>query len=127
MNISRFVQCVASFAVASGVVLAAAPLGQAQTAGQDIHNAGTSTTNAAKDTGSAVKKGTTTGYDKTKQGTKTAAKDTGSAVKKGTTTGYDKTKQGTKTVADKTKEGTVKGYDKTKEGVQHVVGAKSGN
>src|ERR1700678_1221624 len=99
MRILRFSHCFASFTVASGLVLAASSLGQAQTAGQDIHQAGTSTKNAAKEAGTGVKKGTTTSYTKTKEGA---------------TKGYDKTK-----------EGTTKGYDKTKEGTQHLTGSKS--
>ena len=42
----------------------------AQTAGQDMKNAGTETKNAAKDTGHGVKTGTVKAYDKTSSGTK---------------------------------------------------------
>ena len=42
----------------------------AQTAGQDMHNAGHGVANAAKDTGNGVKRGTTTAYRKTSTGTR---------------------------------------------------------
>ena len=63
------------------LVLTCAPV-IAQTASQDMKNAGTETKNAAKDTGHGVKTGTEKAYDKTSSGTKTA---------------YHKTANGTKT------------------------------
>jgi Ni/Co efflux regulator RcnB len=54
----------------------------AQTAGQDIKDAGHDTKNAAKETGHGIKKGTKTGYRKTKNGTKKAYHKTGSGVAK---------------------------------------------
>lgn len=42
----------------------------AQTAGQDMKNAGSDTKDAAKDVGHGVKKGTKKAYHKTKHGTK---------------------------------------------------------
>ena len=78
----------------------------AQTAGQDVHNAGSATKDAAKDTGHAVKKTSQNAAAKTKSGTEK---------------GYDKTKEGGTVVVDKTKETSVKSYDKSKEGVQKVV------
>jgi hypothetical protein len=117
VKIPRFTHYFASFAVAAFMTLASGSLGQAQTAGQDLHKAGTTTKNAAKETGSGVKKGTSEGYDKTKQGTKAAARDT----EKGTTKAYDKTKEGTKAAAQGTKKGTTKAYDKTKDGAEHLT------
>ncbi|HEX6495331.1 MAG TPA: hypothetical protein VF018_07610, partial [Acidobacteriaceae bacterium] len=57
-----------------------APVVLAQTAGQDIKNAGHDTKAAAKDTGRGIAKGTKKGYEKTKEGTEK---------------GYHKTKSGT--------------------------------
>ncbi|MBB5055397.1 putative small secreted protein [Granulicella aggregans] len=54
----------------------------AQTAGQDIKDAGHETKQAAKDTGHGIKKGTKTGYHKTKNGTKKAYHKTGSGIAK---------------------------------------------
>lgn len=54
----------------------------AQTAGQDMKDAGHDTKNAAKETGHGVKKGTKTGYRKTKNGTKKVYHKTGSGLKK---------------------------------------------
>ncbi len=54
----------------------------AQTAGQDIKNAGTDTKDAAKSTGRGVKKGTKTGYHKTKAGTKKVYHKTGHGIAK---------------------------------------------
>ena len=44
----------------------------AQTASQDLKNAGTSTKNATKSAGSGISKGTKKAYHKTKHGTKKA-------------------------------------------------------
>lgn len=44
--------------------------GQDQTAGQEMHNAGHDTANAARNAGRATKKGTKKAYRKTKKGTK---------------------------------------------------------
>ena len=54
----------------------------AQTAGQDIKDAGHDTKQAAKSTGSGIKKGTKTGYRKTKNGTKKAYHKTGQGISK---------------------------------------------
>ena len=54
----------------------------AQTAGQDMKDAGHDTKNAAKDTGHGIKKGTKTGYRKTKNGTKKAYHKTGHGLAK---------------------------------------------
>lgn len=99
---SLFLSCV----MACGLPVA---LTAQNTASQDMHQAGQDTKTAAKDTGSAVKKGSTKTYH---------------ATKKGATVVADKTKEGTTTGYDKTKEGATKGYDKTKEGVEHVFHPK---
>jgi len=83
-----FLSAVLAFGMSSAVVFA-------QTAGQDMKNAGHETKNAAKDTGHGISKGTRKAYDKTSEGTKTA---------------YDKTKHGTK-----------KAYHKTARGTKHVA------
>jgi hypothetical protein len=67
----------------------------AQSAGQDMKDAGSST--------------------------KKATNKTGSAVAKGTDTAVDKTKEGGTTAVDKTKETSVKGYNRTKEGVEGIA------
>jgi predicted small secreted protein len=54
----------------------------AQTAGQDIKDAGHETKQAAKNTGKGIKKGTKTAYRKTKNGTKTAVHKTGEGAEK---------------------------------------------
>jgi hypothetical protein len=54
----------------------------AQSAGQDMKNAGTDTKDAAKSTGSGIKKGTKTAYRKTKNGTKKAYHKTGEGAEK---------------------------------------------
>jgi hypothetical protein len=54
----------------------------AQSAGQDMKNAGTDTKDAAKNTGSGIKKGTKKAYHKTKSGTKKAYHKTGHGVAK---------------------------------------------
>jgi hypothetical protein len=84
----------------------------AQTAGQDIHAAGTDTKNAADDTGHAVKHTTKKAYHKTKHGTKKAYHKTAAETDKGA----DKTKSGTAKAYDATKHDTVKVADKTKDG-----------
>jgi hypothetical protein len=68
--------------LASTLALAPASLLVAQTAGQDMKDAGHDTKNAAKDTGHGIKKGTKTGYRKTKNGTKKAYHKTGSGIAK---------------------------------------------
>jgi hypothetical protein len=54
----------------------------AQSAGQDMKNAGSDTKDAAKSTGRGVKKGTKKAYHKTKSGTKKAYHKTGHGVAK---------------------------------------------
>jgi hypothetical protein len=72
-------------------------VGLAQSATQDIKNAGTDTKDAGKDVGHGVAKGTTKAYHSTAHGTKVAA---------------DKTADTSKTVAHKTSAGTKKTVDK---------------
>ena len=48
------------------------PSALAQTAGQDLKNAGSDTKNATKSAGHGISKGTKKGYNKTKSGTKKA-------------------------------------------------------
>lgn len=79
----------------------------AQTAGQDVHAAGTDTKNAAVNSGHAVKTGTVKGYHATARTTRTAT---------------HKTVNGTKTVAHKTADGTRTATDKTVDGTKHVFG-----
>jgi hypothetical protein len=67
----------------------------AQTAGQDVHNAG--------------------------RGYKDAAKHTGHAAKNVTEKIVTKSKEGTTVAADKTKETPVRVYDRSKEGAQKMV------
>ncbi len=107
MNSLRISKALASLMLASA--LAVPSIALAQTAGQDMHAAGTDTKDAAANTGHAVKRTTKKGYHKSKRGTAKVA---------------GKTKEGGTIAVDKTKEGTVKGYDKTKEGVEKVFGDK---
>jgi hypothetical protein len=105
MKMIRFSRSLASLSLASLLMAGtAAPL-LAQTASQDMQNAGTDTKDAAKSTAHATKRTTKKAYHKSKKGTAKVA---------------DKTKEGTTVAADKTKETSVKAYDKTKEGVEHV-------
>jgi hypothetical protein len=93
--------------LASALAVASVPA-FAQTAGQDIKDAGHATKVAGKDTGKGVAKGTkVAGHD-----TKVAAEDTGKDVKKGTKAGYHKTKSGTKKAYHKTGSGIAKVGDK---------------
>jgi len=62
--------------------LTVASVAVAQTAGQDMKDAGHDTKQAAKDTGNGVKKGTKTGYHKTKHGAKKAYHKTGEGTEK---------------------------------------------
>jgi hypothetical protein len=97
----------------------------AQTAGQDMKDAGHATANATKDAGHGIAKGTKTGYDKTKEGTVKATH----ATVHGTKTGYDKTKEGTVKAAHATAHGTTVAADKTARGTKSlgkkIVGDKS--
>src|ERR1700761_6225967 len=83
----------------------------AQTASQDMKNAGSDTKHAATSAGHGVSSGTKTAYHKTSNGTKTA---------------YDKTAEGTEKGYHKTVNGTKTGYHKTahatKTGVNKVEG-----
>ena len=88
-----------------------APVMLAQTAGQDVKNAGHDTKDAAKDTGHGIAKGTTKAYDKTKEGTEKGYDKT----KAGTEKAYHKTKQGTKHVVHKSAHATEKGADKVED------------
>jgi hypothetical protein len=84
--------------IVSGMVLAGllwAGIGQAQTVGQDMHDAGHDTAHATK-----------TVAHKTVHGTKVATRDT---------------EHGTKVVAHKTARVTKEGYHKTTRGTKHVV------
>ena len=107
MNSIRIPKALASLMLASALAVPSVAL--AQTAGQDMHAAGSDTKNAADNTGHAVKRTTKKAYHKSKSGTAKAA---------------DKTKEGGTIAVDKTKEGTVKGFDKTKEGTKRLFGAK---
>jgi hypothetical protein len=90
-----------TFVITAALVMGGvAPVMLAQTAGQDIKDAGRDTKNAAKDAGHGVAKGTKKGYEKTKEGTEK---------------GYHKTKQGTKHVVHKTAHATAKGADKVED------------
>jgi hypothetical protein len=109
MRISQLVRGFTVFAIASGMVIGTQSLGHAQSASQDLHQAGHDTKNAAKDTGHGISEGTKKVYHKTASGTKKVAKKTKSTTVKG----YDKTKSG-----------TVKTYDKTKEGTDNLVHGK---
>ncbi len=60
-----------SLALTTAMALAL-PSAHAQTAGQDMKNAGSDTKNATKSAGHGISKGTKTGYRKTKHGTKKA-------------------------------------------------------
>lgn len=91
----------------------------AQTAKQDMKDAGHDTAQATKNTGHAIGKGTEKGYDKTKEGTTNAAKATGRGTKKAavktkdaTVDAADATAHGTKVAAHKTANGTKKLADK---------------
>ncbi len=108
MNSLRIPKALASLMLASALALPSCAL--AQTAGQDMHAAGSDTKNAADNTGHAVKHTTKKTYHKSKSGTAKVA---------------GKTKEGGTIAVDKTKEGTVKGFDKTKEGTEHLFGAKN--
>lgn len=82
-----------TFVVTAALVMGgAAPAVLAQTAGQDMKDAGHATKDAAKDTGDGVAKGTKKVWHGTKKGTSKAYDKT----KEGTEEGYDKTKAGTK-------------------------------
>ena len=105
MKIFRFTTAFASLVLASNF---GAPLASfAQTAGQDMHTAGTDTKNAAGDTGHAVKTGTTKGYHATARTKRTVT---------------NKTVNGTRTVAHKTADGTRTATDKTVDGTKKVFG-----
>jgi hypothetical protein len=98
-----------TFVVTAALVMGGvAPVVLAQTAGQDVKDAGHDTKDAAKDTGHGIakgtkavahgtKKGTTKAYD----GTKDAAKDTGHDVAKGTKKVVHKSANATAKTADK--------------------------
>ncbi len=60
-----------TFVLTAGLSLSAA-MASAQTATQDMKNAGTNTKNATKSAGSGISKGTKKAYHKTKKGTKKA-------------------------------------------------------
>lgn len=105
------------FAVlALGVVVSAGSL-MAQTAKQDLKDAGHDTVKATKNTGHAIAKGTETGYDKTKEGTVKATH----ATEHGTKVAAHKTKEGTVKAADATAHGTKVAAHKTKEGTEKMA------
>jgi hypothetical protein len=64
------------------IALSAAPA-IAQTAGQDIKNAGSDTKHATTSAGKGIEKGTKTGYHKTVSGTKKGYHKTAHVTKKG--------------------------------------------
>ena len=73
-----------------GIALAAAT--PAQTAGQDVKNAGHESKEAAKDVGKGTAKATKTGARKTKNGVKKGAHATASGIEKGADKVEDKTR-----------------------------------
>ncbi|SEG38066.1 hypothetical protein SAMN05421819_2792 [Bryocella elongata] len=87
--------------LAAAVLAVALPLG-AQTAGQDIKNAGHDTADASKQVAHKTAHGTKKVYHKTKHATKVAAHKTGEGVD---TAAHD-TKYGTEVAAKKTATGT---------------------
>jgi hypothetical protein len=89
----------------------AAPAALAQTAGQDMKDAGHETKNATKDVGHGVAKGTKKAYHKTEHGTEKAYDKT----KEGTEKGYHKTAQGTKKVVHGTARATEHGANKVED------------
>ena len=114
-------------ALVLGVAVSAGSL-VAQTAGQDMKDAGHDTVHATKKTGHVIAKGTETGYDKTKEGTvkathatvhgtKVATKDTGHVTKEG----YDKTKEGTEKAGHATAHGTKVAAHKTARGTEKTA------
>jgi hypothetical protein len=82
---------IGSVFLASAMVCGAGAFSFAQTAGQDMKNAGHETKEAAKDTGRGIKKGTKTGYHKTKRGTKKVVHKTARATEHGAEKVEDKT------------------------------------
>src|ERR1022692_2558699 len=97
--------------VAAMLSLGAGTISLAQTAKQDMKDAGTDTKNATKATGHGIAKGTKTAVRKTKNGTETAVKDTGHGAK----VAGEKTKAGTKKVVHGTAHGTAKAADKVED------------
>jgi hypothetical protein len=82
----------------------------AQSAGQDMKNAGHETSDAAKDTGHGVKEGTTKAYHSTAHGTQKA---------------YHKTAHGTQKAYHKTAQGTTKAYHATGHAIEHPGEART--
>jgi len=89
----------------------AVPAAMAQTAGQDMKDAGHETKNATKDVGHGIAKGTKKGWHTTKSGTEKVA----SGTKHGTEKAYDKTKSGTKHVVHGTARATEHGANKVED------------
>lgn len=109
-------------ALAMGVVLSAVSL-VAQTAKQDMKEAGHDTAQATRNTGHAIAKGTEKGYDKTKEGTVKAAH----ATAHGTKVAARKTKNGTVEAAHATAHGTKVAARKTKNGTEKMADKVDGN
>jgi hypothetical protein len=107
--LKQFRNRMGTFVVTAALVLGGvAPVVLAQTAGQDVKNAGTDTKDATKSIGHGIAKGTKKTVNKTKEGTDKAYDKT----KEGTVKGYDKTKAGTKKVVHKSAKATSKTADK---------------
>jgi len=96
MGTSRITHFLIAGALSVGM---SAGLGFAQSASQDMKNAGHETKDAAVDAGHGTAKGTSKAYHATKKGAKTAAHKTA----KGTETAADKTGDAAKTVGHDTK------------------------
>jgi hypothetical protein len=102
------------FAFGALLSLAAA---QAQTAGQDMKDAGHDTAHATKTVTHKTVHGTKVAAHDTAHGTKVAAHDT----EQGTKVAARDTAHGTKVGADKTEDATRTGYHKTVHGTKKVV------
>jgi hypothetical protein len=116
-----FAALVLGVAVSSGSLVA-------QTAGQDMKDAGHDTVHATKKTGHVIAKGTEKGYEKTKEGTVKVAHATAHGTKvaahktaDATETGYDKTKDGTVKAAHATAHGTKVAAHKTARGTEKAA------
>ena len=94
-----------SIALASALILGGmSPALMAQTAGQDMRNAGHETKNATEDAGHGIASGTRKGWHATKHGTEHA---------------YHKTKRGTKHIVHKSAAATERGADRVEDKTAH--------
>ncbi len=101
-------------ALAAALCMPAGTFAFAQSAGQDMHAAGTDTKDAAKDVGHGIAKGTEKAYDATKNGTEKVV----GKGKHNTKKAYHKTKHGTKHAAHKTANATARTADKVSDHTQ---------